>query len=571
MTPPRRIGKYELEQYLGGGMSEVWRARDTVIGRTVAIKILTEKGCADPAVRARFLLEARTAGNLDHDNIIRVYDFGEDENQRPFLVMEFLRGEDLRKAMQEGRAGDLRRRLEIAIQMAGAFEYIHSRKVVHRDIKPENVHLTESGQVKVMDFGVAKTEELSMTRTGFVVGTPYYMAPEQVLGKPLDGRADVYAFGILLYELIAGVRPFTAESVERLFFLILNEPLDAERLRQAGAPEGLCELVLQCTAKEPSGRPGGFAELKQKLRRVLDETGRPKPEAAPMAATLAGAAAAPMRKPSADAPRAAPAPAQSRRMAAMVIGAVVLAGGGIAAYVMTRPEAKPDPDVQPPAAASPPQRISTTTGEMMLVAEGSFLSGRAKEPVTLPAFYIDRTEVTNAAYAEFCKAAGHALPPDFPKDKPGYPVVNVTYADAAAFAQWAGKRLPASREWEKAARGLDGRLFPWGDDADASHANVKTGHVRPAEDFAMGASPFGALQMVGNVWELVNEPAQPTPAILKMFRSQMKPAPTLEDPWYLMRGGSCDEPLQDNVMYDGATVPGAARSANIGFRCVKDP
>ena len=201
---PARIGKYELEEFLGGGMSHVYRARDTVIGRTVAVKILTEAGCEDAETKARFLAEARMAGNLTHDNIISIYDFGEDENGHPFLVMEFLRGEDLRHAIRDGHTGDLRGKLKIALQVARALEYIHSQGIVHRDIKPENVHLNAAGVVKLMDFGIAKTANMSLTRAGYVLGTPYYMAPEQVTGQNVTEQVDVYAFGVLLFELLSG-------------------------------------------------------------------------------------------------------------------------------------------------------------------------------------------------------------------------------------------------------------------------------------------------------------------------------------------------------------------------------
>src|SRR5215471_16797349 len=157
MELPARIGKYELQEFLGGGMSHVYRSRDTVIGRTVAVKILTEKGCEDPEVKERFLAEARMAGNLTHDNILSIYDFGE----------------DLREAIKNGHTGDLRGKLLIAVQIARALGYIHSQRIVHRDIKPENIHINTAGVVKMMDFGIAKTEGMAMTRAGYVLGTPY--------------------------------------------------------------------------------------------------------------------------------------------------------------------------------------------------------------------------------------------------------------------------------------------------------------------------------------------------------------------------------------------------------------
>src|ERR1039458_3103984 len=133
MQLPARIGKYELEEFLGGGMSHVSRARDPVIGRTVALKILTEAVCEDAEAKARFLAEARMAGNVSHDNVLSIYDFGEDEQHHPFMVMEFLRGEDLRHAIKNGRTGVLRDKLKIAVQVARALAYIHTQKIIHLD------------------------------------------------------------------------------------------------------------------------------------------------------------------------------------------------------------------------------------------------------------------------------------------------------------------------------------------------------------------------------------------------------------------------------------------------------
>jgi TonB family protein len=271
MELPARIGKYELEEFLGGGMSHVYRARDTVIGRTVAIKILTEAGCQDAEAKARFLAEARMAGNISHENIISIYDFGEDEKQRPYMVMEFLQGEDLRHAIKNGHTGDLRNRIRLALGVARALEYVHLQKIVHRDIKPENVQVTTGGIVKLMDFGIAKSEGLAMTRAGYVLGTPYYMAPEQVNGQNVTDQVDVYAFGVLVFELLTGNKPIAAETVERIFYSILNEPLNVRPLHDAGLPESVCDLVSKCTQKGPAARPQGFAPICASLKRVVTE------------------------------------------------------------------------------------------------------------------------------------------------------------------------------------------------------------------------------------------------------------------------------------------------------------
>jgi eukaryotic-like serine/threonine-protein kinase len=275
MEHPSRVGKYEVEKFLGGGMSQVYRAKDSVLGRRVALKILTEAGAADSEAKARFLLEARMASNITHENIISVYDFGEDQG-RPFIVMEFLEGESLRDAIKLGHLGDFKKRLRTALQVARALDYIHARKIIHRDIKPENINIDETGKVKLMDFGIAKSEGVQLTRAGFTLGTPYYMAPEQVLGRPLTPQADVYAYGILLFELITGAKPIKGESVEKIFQQILYEPLSLEPLKALRAPAPLCDLIARCTAKQLAQRPQSLGPVCDELEHLLDPT-RPLP------------------------------------------------------------------------------------------------------------------------------------------------------------------------------------------------------------------------------------------------------------------------------------------------------
>ena len=268
MADLSRVGKYDIEKYLGGSMARVYRAKDSVLGRRVALKILSESGIADPEAKQRFLQEARVASSIRHENIVGVYDFGEEQG-RPYIVMEFVEGESLRDAIRNGRLGDLRSRLKIALAIAGAVDHIHTRKIIHRDLKPDNIHINSEGKALLMDFGIAKAEGVQLTKVGFTLGTPYYMPPEQVLGKPLTPQADVYAFGILLYEMLTGIRPVEEGSVDQIFRTILNEPLNLEPLKALNPPQALISLIERCSAKHPDRRPRGLGEVRAVLQAVL--------------------------------------------------------------------------------------------------------------------------------------------------------------------------------------------------------------------------------------------------------------------------------------------------------------
>ena len=268
MQLPARIGKYELLELLGGGMAEVYRARDANLGRTVAIKILTEAGIANAEAHARFLAEARLTGSLVHENIIGFYDYGEQDG-RPFLVMEYFDGESLGNAIRGWRTGDLRNKLLIAMQIANGLAYVHSKGIVHRDVKPDNIWIDSSGRVKLIDFGVAKSEEFSITGAGFTLGTPYYMAPEQVRGDKPTALVDIYAFGVLLFELVTGVRPFEGRTVDQIFDQVLHQALDLEPLKQARVPDAVSDLIHGCTAKEPGSRTRDFSIVTAKIDEIL--------------------------------------------------------------------------------------------------------------------------------------------------------------------------------------------------------------------------------------------------------------------------------------------------------------
>jgi formylglycine-generating enzyme required for sulfatase activity/predicted Ser/Thr protein kinase len=570
---PARIGKYELEEFLGGGMSHVYRARDTLIGGTVAVKILGEAANKDPDARARFLREARMARNVSHENIIAIYDFGEEQG-RPYMVMEFLRGETLRTAIEQGRTGELPQRLRIAIQIARAMECIHAQGIIHRDVKPDNIHLNPEGKVKLMDFGIAKTEDLSITRAGFTLGTPHYMAPEQVMGQKLTPLVDIYAFGILLFELLTGVKPIKADTVERIFFEILRKPLDLSPMRLLGIPAPLCDLVARCTAKAPAERAQSFTAVRQELERILEQIesrGRPKAgvKAAPRAAKrVEGArreAAGTARKLAAA---FAAVPKRTRLLAAGGVLVIALVAVGLALWP-SRPRPAPQAKALPPVLATP-------TGEMVLVPAGEFLFGPEKQKAFTGAFYVDRTEVSYRAYAQFCRAKGLRLPPGYSEARLNYPVADITVEEARQYAAWANKRLPTPAEWEKAARGTDGRTYPWGEQADPERANVSDNRslmvhaAMPVDSFKTGASPWGALNMTGNVAEFVEQRLTPSPELLARFAKLLEPPAGAEEPWVATRGGSWLSKLAEAALPLAGGMPARWRDPSVGFRCVRN-
>lgn len=552
MELPAQFGKYELEKYLGGGMSQVYRARNPLIGQTVVVKILGGAASKDPNAKARFLEEARMVASVSHDNIIRIYDFGEDAEGHPFMVMEYLQGQDLRSLIKSGQVGDLESKLQIAIQAARALEHIHAQDppIIHRDIKPENLHINPDGKLKLMDFGIAKARDLSLTGAGLTLGTPYYMAPEQVLGRKVTPLADVYALGIVLFELLAGIRPIAGGSIEQIFYSILRAPVSLEPLTQAGVPQSVIDLVVRCIAKDPAQRPPSSAALRQELERILIHE----------ATTQTGL------------PAGQPKGAWLTRRSWLASLSLALAAGLLAflgMYLAFRPKAAPpSPQPKKPELATV---LNTPAGRMVLVPAGAFLAGEDRHTENLPDFYIDQTEVTNEAYGRFCRERLRALPEGFRPDRPNYPIVNITFADAQEFAKWAGKRLPTMLEWEKAARGTDGRPFPWGSESDPSRANIasKPG-LMPVDSYLAGESPYHVLNLVGNAWEFVDQIQTPSPSALKAYGKLLDPPPTATEPWYTMRGGSFRQRSLGSLMYDWAAVPARHHRDDIGFRCAKD-
>lgn len=253
--------RYELVSRIAiGGMGEVWKANDSVIGRTVAIKILKDEYMGDPGFRERFRAEARHAALVNHEGIANVFDFGEEEGSA-YLVMELVPGEALSSILEREKILPATKVLGFVAQTAAALHAAHQAGLVHRDIKPGNLLVTPDGTIKITDFGIARlADQVPLTATGQVMGTVQYLAPEQAGGKPASPATDVYSLGIVAYEALAGKRPFRGESQVAIAMAQIKE---APPALPSSIPEPVRALVMSCMAKKPEGRPASADDLSQ--------------------------------------------------------------------------------------------------------------------------------------------------------------------------------------------------------------------------------------------------------------------------------------------------------------------
>lgn len=290
MEEPRRLGgRYELGSVLGrGGMAEVYLAHDTRLGRTVAVKTLRADLARDPSFQARFRREAQSAASLNHPAIVAVYDTGEDYVDGvsiPYIVMEYVDGSTLRELLHSGRRLLPERTLEMTVGILQALEYSHRAQIVHRDIKPANVMLTRTGQVKVMDFGIARAmgdSGMTMTQTAAVIGTAQYLSPEQAKGEQVDARSDLYSTGCLLYELLAVRPPFVGDSpVAVAYQHVREEPQPPSNFDPEITPE-MDAIVLKALTKDPDYRYQSADEMRADIEVRLD--GQPVAATAAMGA-----------------------------------------------------------------------------------------------------------------------------------------------------------------------------------------------------------------------------------------------------------------------------------------------
>jgi eukaryotic-like serine/threonine-protein kinase len=404
-------GRYEIRSVLGqGGMAEVYLANDRVLRRPVAVKVLWEGLARDPRFLTRFRREARAAASLNHPGIVSVHDTGS-EAGTPFIVMEFVPGRSLGEVIASDAPLPPGRVAEIGEALASALAYAHGEGIIHRDVKPPNVMLTPSGQVKMLDFGIARAGSWTpLTATPVVHGTPEYLSPEQARGSDLDGRSDLYSVGIVLYEMLTGRPPFVGDNALAIALSQVGEQPRPPGTLNPGVPSLLSSVVMRCLAKEPDDRYSDAEELGEDLRRF--RAGIPlltPPMPLPTRVELRGTAG---RRRGIARPRSTVGRRGPGRVAAAVLAVLVVLG--VAGIAVSAGFGAPATTARSPARSTPPPLVPPAGLRATAECDG-FMRARATlrwSPSTSPAvdgYVVYRSTSETGSYANMGEIFGRGL------------------------------------------------------------------------------------------------------------------------------------------------------------------
>jgi serine/threonine-protein kinase len=626
----QNFGRYQILELLGeGGMATVYKAYDTRLEREVAIKVIRRDAFPPDDMEMmlkRFEREAKSLGRLSHPNIVGVIDYGEHDGS-PYLVMVYLSGGTLKERL--GKPMQWQEAIQLLLPIAHALDYVHDRNIINRDVKPSNILMTDKGQPMLTDFGLVKLfgehekDATSLTSSGTGLGTPDYMAPEQWTGEP-TAQSDLYSLGVVLYEMITGHRPYTADTPAGVLLKQATESLPLPKKYIPDLPKDVESVLLRVLAKNPGDRYSDMRAFIDELQNLL--AGREVAASTYKTKQLREQMTGKVERSRPDASSSNPQPVpQKKTFLTLIIAAVgalvILFAFGGYWFMTANPgifsaAAIPTQQVLPSSTAIPPSQTLEPTimptiaptevslptetpvpveikdGKnvlMRLIPAGEFTMGsddtgdigsRPAHVVNLEAFYIDKFEVTNemydaCVYAVECrkpqqlgsvKQITYFANPVFAK----YPVIYVDWKMANAYCAWRGARLPTEAEWEKAARGTDERLYPWGaDEPDCSFANKAgcIGDTAPVDQYDKGQSVYGVFGMSGNVWEWTSSLLKPYPYNDTDGREDPKsPGQRIArgGSWHPSFGGNSGNVRADTRF---ALDPGYS-GAYVGFRCV---
>jgi len=550
----RRLGEalgdgYAVERSLGqGGFAVVFLVRDLALKRYLAVKVMSPDVITSKAMLERFRREAETVAQLSHPNIVPVHFIGQ-KDELLWLAMQFVDGDSIADRLVRDGPLPVDDAVRVIREVASALEHAHKRGVIHRDIKPANVLVdADSGRCLVADFGIARTvDTVALTATGIMLGTPAYLSPEQVTGDAIDHRVDIYALGVMAYEMLVGRLPFEAATPTAAMMKRLAGPPALVTAVRADVPESVAATIARCLASEPAERFQSAGDLVRALGGEMIAGGGRTTVSAPVT----------------------PASGRTTRVA---FGAVVALIVAAIAWQLTRDRTSQAAKVAPlpDRRGSDSMMVAIAAGEYTIGSDAGPASARPSHVEHVGAFRIERTEVTVGDYERF--VIGTKAPAPWLTATPplaGLPVTRVPWGDAANYCAWryaGGGRLPTEIEWEAAARGREGRAYPYGSTAGAASANTASARrtsPAPVGSFPRGATPEGVQDMSGNVWEWTSSPMSAYPGATPFADSMSQ--------YRVIRGGAFD--TSDSIAttwtrgYSKVTAP-PSDLANTGFRCV---